>query len=263
MQIAPHGLMKSVQHSALLFHPRAGHLVAAGSETHEAKVSSALVDEVQRQLRETILQKNYPCVASLQAVAREDYAVGFYGLLGSGTNWRELRADLLTYVAEQRQSRSLYRTMFAVFPGSEEMNEETFEAKMWHELSLLTSAEERDRDWASSATNDPASPAFVFSLAGEPLFVVGLHPSSSRRGRRFPFTGLVFNAFAQFEDLERTGAYERMVTLNRTRDMTFDGSVNPMVEKYGDHWEAIQFSGRLNSAEWKCPFQFMTQAQKK
>ena len=41
---------------------------------------------------------------------------------------------------------------------------------------------------------------------------------------------------------------------NRKRDLAFQGSVNPMVEKYAEKWESVQFSGKNNPPEWKCPF---------
>ena len=46
-----------------------------------------------------------------------------------------------------------------------------------------------------------------------------------------------------------------MVKTIRKRELEFQGSVNPMVEKHSETWEAIQFSGNNNSDNWKCPFQ--------
>ena len=216
---------------------------------------------VEAQLRQTIEQPNYPCVAAVQAMARNDFTLGLYGELGAGRCWANLRADLLRYLEAQQRSGSLYSTLFAVFrPGP--LDEPAFEAAMWRELSYLTSREDRATDWPATSCSDPADPTFVFSLVGHSLFVVGIHPNSSRRGRRFPFTGLIFNAFAQFEAFERKGSYERMVQLNRQRDIAFDGTVNPMVEQHGDQWEAIQFSGQTNPPTWQCPFRFLSQIQK-
>lgn len=249
-------------HSNRLFHPRAGEPQLAQSALEPSPVDEHLPAQIDQQLRETVFQESYPCVAAVQALSRNDYAIGIYGTLGTARHWQGLRADLLAYLAEQQRTGSLYRTMFAVFPEASEYSEEAFERAMWHELSSLTSSEERSTDWSPGAISDPEQPGFVFSLGGQPLFVVGVHPHSSRRGRRFPFAGMVFNAFAQFEQLERKGSYERMVKVNRERDLAFDGSVNPMVEQYGDKWEAIQFSGKSNSSAWKCPFRFLWAAEK-
>lgn len=225
--------------------------------------SDDALQDVHQQLKETVLQKDYPCVAALRAIEREDYVVGLYGALGRSRRWRELRQDLLAFLAEQGRSGSPYRTMFAIFPESGPLTEGAFETAMWAELSGLTSEETRSTDWAEGSVSEANDQAFVFSLGGQALFVVGVHPASSRRGRRFPFTGLIFNAFSQFEVFEQRGTYERMVAINRARDIAFDGSVNPMVERHGNQWEAIQFSGQKNPDDWKCPFRFMRDAEKK
>jgi len=77
---------------------------------------------------------------------------------------------------------------------------------------------------------------------------------STRKSRQFKTVTLIFNSFNQFEWLKEKDVYNDMVKLNRLRDESFDGTANPMAEKYGEQWEAIQFSGRNNSPEWKCPF---------
>ena len=250
----------NAQHSRHIYLPQNGRL--KGDDTLST-VETTVAAEVDRQLRQHIFADSYPCVAAVQAMTRNDYAVGLYRTLGRGDCWRELRADLLVYLRAQQHSNSLYSTMFAIFPETPALSEEAFEAAMWAELSMLTSEEQKQSDWAPHTSSDPADPGFVMSLGGNRLFVVGLHPGSSRRGRRFPFTGLVFNAFDQFEQLERKGSYERMVALNRKREVDFDGGPNPMVALHGDKWESIQFSGRNNPSDWQCPFKFMHEREKK
>ncbi len=49
-----------------------------------------------------------------------------------------------------------------------------------------------------------------------------------------------------------------MVKAIRTRDNKFDHSANPMAVAYGEKWESIQFSGRINLPSWQCPFQFLS-----
>jgi uncharacterized protein len=102
----------------------------------------------------------------------------------------------------------------------------------------------------------------LLCLGGHAFFVVGVHPQSSRLARRFPFTGIVFNVFDQFEQLEREGRYARTSALSRKRDRALQGSANPMVVAHGDKWEGIQFSGKSNPETWKCPFRFVATADK-
>ena len=53
--------------------------------------------DINNDIRALILQENYPCVAAIQAVVRNDYVIGTYGHFGAGTHWHTLRADLLHF----------------------------------------------------------------------------------------------------------------------------------------------------------------------
>lgn len=220
-------------------------------------------EDINNEIRSFILQENYPCIAAIQSVVRNDYVIGTYGQFGTGTHWHRLRLDLLNFLDLQRSTQSRYLSFWAVFTASTQTldNELDFENKFWRELSLLSSEEERAVDWGTINSSDPNDPSFCFSLNGEKLFVVGLHPESSRFARRFSRPAMVFNAFSQFEVFEE-GAYATMVKIIRHNDLKFQGSINPMVLAHGDAWESIQYSGRENSESWKCPFHFMKQKDK-
>ncbi len=221
-------------------------------------------ENINDEIRSFILQKNYPCVAAIQSVVRNDYVIGTYGQFGTGTHWHRLRTDLLKFLELQRATKSRYMSFWAVFnaPVQTPDNELHFEKKFWKELSLLSSEEERAGDWGEINSSDPNDPAFCLSLAGVKLFVVGLHPESSRFARRFSCPAMVFNAFSQFEVFEEEGTYAAMVNIIRQNDLRFQGSINPMVLAHGDDWEAIQYSGRENPESWKCPFNFVKQKDK-
>jgi len=53
-------------------------------------------NDINNDIRTFILQKNYPCVAAIQSVVRNDYVIGTYGQFGTGTHWHKLRTDLIT-----------------------------------------------------------------------------------------------------------------------------------------------------------------------
>lgn len=42
--------------------------------------------DINNEIRALILQENYPCVAAIQSVVRNDYVIGTYGPFGSGTH---------------------------------------------------------------------------------------------------------------------------------------------------------------------------------
>jgi uncharacterized protein len=220
--------------------------------------------DINNEIRALILQENYPCVAAIQSVVRNDYVIGTYGPFGSGTHWHTLRVDLLNFLALQRATQSRYLSFWAVFTAQQQSpdNEIEFEDKFWRELSLLSSEEERSVDWGTIHSSDPNDPSFCVSLKGEQLFVVGLHPQSSRFARRFSRPAMVFNAFSQFETFEKEGTYAAMVKTIRQHELKFQGSINPMVLAHGDAWESIQYSGREHPDSWKCPFHFMKQKDK-
>jgi FPC/CPF motif-containing protein YcgG len=236
-----------------LYKPVNGILKSYGTATF---LSEDKLQAFQKELRETVMQPNYPCVAAIKSYAKDDYQVGFYGRLGADGFARDLRNDLLYFLREQRATGSTYLSFWAVFDEAD-YSEEDFENRLWKQLSNLTSAELRETDWGPNTNSNPQDPSFRFSLAGAEFFVVGLHPQSSRISRQFSRPVLIFNVWDQFAELMRIGQYEPMIQTNRKRDQKFQGDANPMAVAHGDDWESIQFSGRNNSKQWKCPFSFL------
>ncbi len=210
--------------------------------------------------------RNYPCVAALQSFASRDFLVGIYEQFGANVSSADLRQDLLYYLQMYQKTKSQFLSFWAIYDlpnpnnapnttGSK-LNEDQFETALWQELMHLTSAEDRAQDRDPRISDDPTDVSFCLSIGGQAFFVVGLHPNASRISRRFPVPALIFNVFEQFDMLEKSGGYEQMVKINRARDLKLQNSINPMVEKYGDHWESIQFSGKENHDNWRCPFRY-------
>lgn len=204
-----------------------------------------------------VMQKNYPCTAAIQSVARNESIYGQFENFGSGQSGRQLRAELQKFIQQQQANNSTYLSYWAIYEGQNLFSEDDFEIALWQELSHLTSEQTKNQDWKDLAKANPTEKSFSFCIDGHEFFVVGLHPQSSRLARRFPKPAIVFNVFKQFENLEKSGQYESIKKLIRERDVRLQGSVNPMVENYGDQWEAIQFSGKKNESQWKCPFHFI------
>lgn len=214
--------------------------------------------EVHAEMKKLITQKDYPCVAALQSFYHNDFRVKTYKGLGQHQQRPSLRQDLLDYLKSYNENRSEYFTFWAVFEDQDLMSEEEFEKRLWAELSSLTSEELREQDADSRFSSNPEDKNFCFSLGGKAFFVVGLHQQSSRRSRQFPWPTLIFNVFEQFDQLAQQGKYHPMIKLNRQRDIRYQGSANPMALEHNDDWESIQFSGRKNSKQWKCPFSYFS-----
>ncbi|MFM6929003.1 MAG: guanitoxin biosynthesis heme-dependent pre-guanitoxin N-hydroxylase GntA [Bdellovibrio sp.] len=213
-----------------------------------------ILEEFEQDIIALVSRDNYPCISALKTLRTRQFRSGVYGTLGAGMCSAQLAKDLLSFRNEQKKSGSLELSFFGVFPELRDMNEQEFEQRLWAELSYLTGVPDIEPSWDPAFSDDPQDKNFCFCLDGTAFFVVGLHANSSRLSRRLRYPTLVFNVYAQFKELARRNRYQPMIQANRQRDLLFQGSVNPMSEKYNDVWEPIQFSGRNNTDDWICPF---------
>jgi FPC/CPF motif-containing protein YcgG len=129
-----------------------------------------------------------------------------------------------------------------------------FEELFWQRLQALSNLDAQRYGYDKRVVADPSSPDFSFSLKEEAFFVIGLHPGSSRPARQYTYPTMVFNPHAQFEQIRNNGRYDSIRNTIRTRDIAYSGSINPMLQDYGDSSEAYQYSGKAYDETWKCPF---------
>lgn len=215
-----------------------------------------------KDIQNLVMQPNYPCVGAVSSFLKQDYMTCEYPAFGSGESAPKLYQNLLDFKERQLENKTPFFSFWAVYKNSDVISEVDFEKKLWDELSAVhayevqkSTNENRELRWDPQFSSDPNDKKFCFCVDGYAYFVVGMHPQSSRKARQFPYPVIIFNLYAQFEDLFKKNTFDAMVKLNRDREIKFQGHVNPMVEKYGQEWESIQFSGRENGPEWKCPFQ--------
>ncbi|MEJ7559617.1 MAG: guanitoxin biosynthesis heme-dependent pre-guanitoxin N-hydroxylase GntA [Pedobacter sp.] len=194
----------------------------------------------------------YPCVGAKSALNTSHYRLGSYGSMADPETTAHLADDLRTYIEDTLSSNSKYMSMIAVFTD-EITSELDFEEKLWKQLQSLHDTEENVK-WDPSVSSDPDDKNFSFSFNGYAFFVVGLHPMSSRKARQFGFPAMAFNLHHQFEQLRENGVYDKMKKVIREREVSFDGSINPMLTDHGEGLEAPQYSGRKVDSSWKCPF---------
>ncbi len=211
------------------------------------------VKEIHESIREKISDTAYPCVGAKAAINSSQYRLGIYGNLGEAATTHQLAEDLKNYSAETLAAESEYMTLVAVFTDEPD-SEIGFEQKLWKQLQLLHDSEKHTGRWDPAVSNNPAESDFSFSFNGTAFFVVGLHPNASRKARRFNYTALAFNLHRQFEQLREKGVYESMKKVIREREITYDGTINPMLNDFGDGLAAPQYSGRQVDENWKCPF---------
>ena len=207
-----------------------------------------------RHFEEFISREGYPCVGAQAALHSRNIMFGRYGLMEQPATAGELSGNLLQYLDRADGAATDFLTYVAIFPDDTFDSELAFENGLWSLLENLHAIDARSHSWDPAVASDPASRHFSYSFGGKAFFIVGMHPGSSRRARRFRYPALAFNLHQQFEHLRETGRFTLMKRAIRRNERKFDGSVNPMLTDFGKGREATQYSGRQVGPEWKCPF---------
>lgn len=214
---------------------------------------SVSTESVDAAFRAFVDDPQFPCLAGKGVVRASGYSSGTYGALGSHRSTRALAADLELFVREAAQDEARLHAFVAVFPSKAYDDERSFEGDLWRQLQRLSDLDAHSA-WDPTTSDDPSDSGFAFSFAGRALFVVGLHPQSSRHARQFRWPALVFNPHRQFERLRENGSFERLRAAVREREIALQGSLNPNLADFGEQSEARQYSGRATEAGWACPF---------
>jgi len=199
-----------------------------------------------------IADQGFPCVGAKTALAKNQLDHCTAGDIFSDEHDTEILHGLYDFIKKYQQDGAIFRSFIALFPDSDLLTEEAFEDGLWQRLQSLHDLD--DQPWDCSVSSDSEDQNFSLSLGGKAFYVIGMHPNSSRKARRFHVPALVFNLHEQFERLRMDGSYQQMRQIIRRRDKAFSGSVNPMLMDFGTRSEAIQYSGRSIDGPWKCPF---------
>jgi FPC/CPF motif-containing protein YcgG len=231
-------------------------LIPHMQEKSHAPVAGAdpFAAEAHRVFTEVVLNAGYPCVGARAAVNGGTYRLSVYDELGARGATESLACDLLRFAESLGETSSEYETLIAVFRGPAELDEAEFEQRLWAQLCHLNEIDAARFEWDPNVSSNPADSHFSFSFAGRAFYVIGMHASSSRDARKFPWPTLVFNPHEQFERLRSDGKWKRMQETIRARDVELQGNVNPMLNDFGDQSEARQYSGRAVEANWQPPF---------
>jgi len=221
--------------------------------TPDMPVDADLTD-AHNQLRQQILGQFYPCTGAVSAFSQKSYRFGLYPELASDSSVRAVCHDLYNFTHEFPVVDDHFVTFIAMFREPAIQSEQHFEELLWNQLQAMHSLDSNFFTWDKSVDSDPMSHHFSFSIGGRAMYVIGMHPKSSRLARTRPYPTMVFNLHEQFDRLRAREKFETMKQTIRTREMTFQGSINPMLTSFGENSEARQYSGRAVPAEWSCPF---------
>jgi uncharacterized protein len=222
------------------------------SHPFDPQPPSALTAFVHDSFRALVLNERFSCVGGRAAVRQNAYRFGLYEQMASSVSSEALACDLARFIADPSLRDKPFTAFVASFIEPVPVDERQFEALLW---AVLQQLHETDAEpWTPDAQANPDSPDFSFSFGGIGFFIVGLHAGSSRASRRFAWPTLVFNPHQQFDHLRREGRYTRFRDVIRGRDVTLQGTLNPMLTDFGEQSEARQYSGRAVDEDWVCPF---------
>jgi FPC/CPF motif-containing protein YcgG len=209
--------------------------------------------EAKAAFRELIARPEFPCLGAKAALNSDSCSLRVIEELGSAAATSALATGLNEFT--RASANHEYATFVAIFERPRDTDEIQFENLFWKQLRALHEHDAPHFEWDPHVSADPADPHFSFSFGGQALYVIGLHANSSREARRFPWPTLVFNPHEQFERLRADGKWKRMQESIRTRDLSLQGSINPMLSDFGQQSEARQYSGRAVEDDWQAPFE--------
>ena len=210
------------------------------------------VQDIENQYKDFILNGQHPCIMAKSIFKMGKYQLKIYEDMDDIPSLKKLIDDLEQYISTYDFEGKAFESFLAVFPNNHFDDEVGFERSLWLTLQKL---HELDHcEWDHSVSDDPDNPLFSFSLNGRAFYIIGMHPESSRMARQTPYTTLVFNLHCQFDKLREIGTYQTVRDNIRKNDQLLQGSINPVLNDYGNDSETRQYSGRNVEDQWKCPF---------
>ncbi len=200
-----------------------------------------------------LANKEFPCVAARAALKKDHIRVFVADHMACPKDDRSIIEFMYSFVDEFRGSTSLFHSAVVIFKGPDIFNEQMFDQLLWQRLQSFANIDTEQFNYDKRVSSDPNSKEFSFSIKEEAFYIIGLHLASNREARRFKYPALVFNPHQQFVDLRNSNKYEKMKKIVRQRDTIYSGSVNPMLEDFGQSSEVFQYSGRKYDESWQCP----------
>ncbi len=195
----------------------------------------------------------FPCLAAHSALTYDQLRFFVVDHMACPHHDAGILAFLYNFIDEVRQSVNSFFSAVVLFREPAIHSEDMFESFFWKRLQSLSDMDALQHPYDARVARDVDSPTFSFSLKEEAFYIIGLHPASSRKARRFSYPAMVFNAHVQFEKLREENHYAKMQDVVRKRYIAYSGSVNPMLADFGTASEAFQYTGRQYDPQWKCP----------
>ncbi|AIA08118.1 MULTISPECIES: guanitoxin biosynthesis heme-dependent pre-guanitoxin N-hydroxylase GntA [Streptomyces] len=213
-----------------------------------------MTSDAREQVEQFILGDRFACLAGRSAWRQGGITHRHYDLLGGAESARLMALDLAEFVNGANWSARSFTSFIATFERPRGVDELRFEELLWEHLQLLHETDAETHRWADGYASDPQAKEFAYSVAGHPFFVIGLHETHRRWGRRPPFPMLAFNSHEQFAHIKGAGMWDRLAEKIRKQDIKLQGDINPNLTEYEELSETRRYSGRPKPADWQCPF---------
>ena len=218
------------------------------------RLLAGLKDEFVARFKAFVAAPSFPCVGAKSAMNRGRMAFGLYESLTDSGDVAALCEQLADF-SRQFPTPGTDPVSFVAMFRQPVANEDDFHRRLWSHLQAMHDIDAEQHAWDAAVSSDVGDKQFSFSIASRAFFVVGLHPQSSRLARRAPFPCLVFNFHDQFEAMREDGRYARLQDAIRARDVALQGTINPVLARFGEASEAHQYSGRAAAESDRCAFQ--------
>ena len=205
------------------------------------------------EFRSFLQSETFPCLAAKSALKKEQIEFMVVDHMACPKDDISILNFLYSFVDIYRSSNDYYHSAAIIFKEPLIFSEEMFDQLLWKRLQALSDLDSKSYQYDKRVEPNPASVKFSFSLKEEAFFVIGLHNCSNRPARQFKYPVLIFNPHQQFEHLRETHHFEKMQAAIREREMTYTGSINPMLDDFGNSSEVFQYSGRKYDSKWACP----------
>lgn len=222
------------------------------SARDQVTTPSAAAMFIHTQFRAMILNAQFPCPGARTTFSQGSYRFGVFDKMGTKETAQALGESLRTFIKDRATWDTKYTAFVSCYREPIPMSHEQFAYQLWSMLQELHVADLSE--WDPGSSSDPESPDFAFSFGGMSFFIAGMHSGSPRFARRFGWPTLTFNAHEQFKFLRSEGIFEKFRDNVRKRDTLLQGYVNPVSTDFGTTSEAIQYTGKIDNKEWKCPF---------
>jgi len=206
-----------------------------------------------RAFKAFVADSRFPCVAAKSALQGGRIELVSADDLRNDTHDTNILAALYNFPHKQVTAHKFF-SLAILFHNTPQLSEESFERYLWERLAALHRLDAARFGWDRNVSADAGSPKFSMSFGGHGFYVIGMHSGASRAARRTSCPTMVFNSHSQFHLLREAELFDRMRDIIRKRDLTLQGTINPMLADHGERSEAAQYAGRQVPHDWVCPF---------